>query len=97
MGKRKVTILEPAATSVAEAAWFIENLGLKETAKKFVNDVFDFFEKISDERLEHKPCANENWKLLGYRCVSYKKYIVAYLSFQKEIVICDFVPAKLIR
>jgi hypothetical protein len=30
MGKRKVTILEPAATSVAEVAWFIESLGLKE-------------------------------------------------------------------
>jgi hypothetical protein len=28
MGKRKVTILEPAASAVAEVAWFIENLGL---------------------------------------------------------------------
>lgn len=92
-----MTILEPAATSVAEVAWFIESLGLKETAVKFVNETFDFFEKISDDRVEHKPCSYEKWKLLLYRCVPYKKYVVAYLSLQKEIVICDFVPAKLLK
>ncbi len=37
------------------------------------------------------------WKDLSYRCVLYKKkYIVAYLSQEKEIVICDFVAAKLL-
>ncbi len=56
MGKRKVTILGPAATSVGEIAWFIESKGLPETAKKFVNEVFLFFEKLSDERFVHKPC-----------------------------------------
>ena len=35
-------------------------------------------------------------KDLDYRCVPYKKkYVVAYLSQEKEIVICDFVAAKL--
>jgi hypothetical protein len=98
MGKRKVSILEPAATAVAEIAWFIESKGLPRTAKNFVIDAFDFFDKLSDERLEHKPCTYEKWKTLGYRCVSYKKkYVVAYLSQQKEIVICDFVAAKLLR
>ena len=33
MGKRKVTILEPAATAVAEIAFFIESKGLTQTAK----------------------------------------------------------------
>jgi len=55
MGKRKVNILEPAATSVAEIAWFIENKGLPQTAKKFVNEVFLFFEKLSNEKIEHRP------------------------------------------
>ncbi|MEO9004474.1 MAG: hypothetical protein ABI288_07045 [Ginsengibacter sp.] len=45
MGKRKVTILEPAAISVVEAGWFIESLGLEATAIKFVNEVFDFLKK----------------------------------------------------
>lgn len=98
MGKRKVSILEPAATAVAEIAWFIESKGLPQTSKKFVNKAFDFFEKLSDERVEHKACTYSKWKALSYRCVPYKKkYIVAYLSQQKEIVICDFVLAKLLK
>jgi len=97
MGKREVSILEPAATAVAEIAWFIENKGLPQTAKKFVDNAFQFFDKLSDQRIEHKPCSYNKWKDPGYRCVPYKKkYIVAYLSQEKEIVICDFVSAKLL-
>lgn len=97
MDKRKVSILEPAATAVAEIAWFIENKGLPQTAKKFVDNAFQFFGKLSDQRIVHKPCSYYKWRALGYRCVPYKKkYIVAYLSQEKEIVICDFVPAKLL-
>lgn len=55
MGKRKISILEPAATAVAEIAWFIENKGLPQTAKNFVIEAFDFFDNLSDERIEHKP------------------------------------------
>ncbi|HUB60704.1 MAG TPA: hypothetical protein VL978_08380 [Puia sp.] len=36
MGKRKVTILEPAVEEVARIALFIEGEGLPKTAKKFV-------------------------------------------------------------
>ena len=98
MGKRKVSILEPAATSVAEIAFFIESKGLSQTAKKFVKEAFEFFEKISDEIIEHKPCSYNQWKNLNYRCVTYKKkYVIAYLSQEKEIVICDFVSAKLLK
>ena len=42
MGKRKVSILEPAATAVAEVAFFIESKGLPETAKKLIDEVFVF-------------------------------------------------------
>lgn len=98
MGKRKISILEPVATSVAEISWFIESKGLPQTAKKFVDEAFDFFEALGDDRIEHKPCAYLKWKQLGYRCVPYKKkYIVAYLSLLKEIVICDFVSAKSLK
>ena len=36
MGKRKVSILEPAATSVAEVSWFIESKGMPQTAKNLL-------------------------------------------------------------
>jgi hypothetical protein len=98
MGKRKISILETAATAVAEIAWFIESKGLPHTARKFLDETFNYFEKLSDERIEHKPCTYPTWKSLGYRCVPYrKKYVIAYLSLQKEIVICDFVSAKLLK
>jgi len=38
MGKRKVSILDQASTSVAEIAFFIESKGLPQTAKKFVDE-----------------------------------------------------------
>ncbi len=98
MGKRKVSILEPAATAVAEIAFFIESKGLPQTAKKFVAEAFHFFKKLSDERIEHKPCSYKLWITLKYRCVNYKKkYVVAYLSLEKEIVVCEFVSAKLLQ
>lgn len=70
---------------------------MPQTAKKFVDDAFLFFDKISDDRFVRKPCNYNRWETLGYRCVSYKKkYAVAYLSQEKEIIICDFVNAKLL-
>ncbi len=98
MGKRKVSILEPAAIAVAEVAFFIESKGLQQTARKFVDEAFTFFDKLSDDSIEHMKCRNRRWKRLGYRCITYKKkYVVAFLSLENEIVICDFVPSKLFR
>jgi hypothetical protein len=96
MGKRKVTILEPASDAVAEIAFFIEGKGLPETAKKFIDKAFEFFAGLSDERIEHHPCTYPLWKYLHYRCITYKKYTVAYILYKDEIVICEFVPSKLI-
>ncbi len=45
MGKRKISILDNAARTVAEISFFIEGKGLPKTAKKFVDDAFVFFGK----------------------------------------------------
>ncbi len=98
MGKRKVSILEPAATAVAEVAFFIESKGLPETAKKFIDEAFAYFDKLSDDMIEHMQCRNRVWKRLGYRCITYKKkYVIAFLSLKNEIIICDFIASKFIR
>jgi hypothetical protein len=98
VGKRKVSILETAATNIAETAFFIESKGLPKTAKKFVDEAFDFFDKLSDDMIEHMQCRNRKWKRLGYRCITYKKkYVVAFLSLENEVIICDFVASKLLR
>ncbi|QEH41283.1 hypothetical protein [Chitinophaga sp. XS-30] len=97
MGKRKVTILDTAVEAVAKVSLFIEGKGLPETAKRFVDEVFLFFDKLSDERLVHRACQHTPWKKLTYRCATFrKKYTVAYLEHSTEIVICEFVPTKLL-
>ena len=98
MGKRKITILEPAVEEVARIALFIESEGLPKTAKKFVDEAFDFFDSLSDDRIVHHPCKYLSWNLLNYRCANFrKKYVVAYLDNTDEIIICDFALQKLLK
>jgi len=98
MVKRKVTILQTAATAVAEIAFFIESKGLPSTAKKFVDEAFSFFETLADNIIEHRKCNYNKWKGLDYRCIVFKKkYMVVFISGSTEIIICDFVVAKLIK
>ena len=98
MGQRKVTILDPATEEVARIALYIEAKGLPDTAKKFVNEAFEFFDTLSDERKLHHPCKYLPWALLNYRCVHFrKKYVIAYLDNTDEIIICDFTLQKLLQ
>lgn len=98
MGKRKVTILEPAVEEVARIALYIESKGLSQTAKKFVDEAFLFFESLADERFVHRPCKKAVWKELNLRCANFrKKYIVSYLDNTSEIIICEFSLQKLVR
>jgi hypothetical protein len=98
MGKRKVVILDKAVEEVANVAYFIEGKGLPTTAKKFVDDAFEYFEHLADDSFVHKPCKEQLWQLLNYRCANYKKkFTIAYLSNHHEIIICDFAMQKLLK
>ena len=98
MGKRKVTILDPATEEVARIALYIEGKGMPQTAKRFVDDVFEFFDSLSDERKTHHPCKYPEWFLLNYRCANFrKKYVAAYLDNMDEVIICDFTLQKLLH
>jgi len=96
MGKRKVTILEPAIEEFARIALFIEGEGLPKTAKKFVDDAFTFFKSLSDDRIIHRPCKHPpTWRALNLRCINFrKKYVVSYLDNQNEIIVCEFALQK---
>jgi hypothetical protein len=96
MGKRKVTVLEPAIEEVARIALFIEGEGLPKTAKKFVDDAFIFFTSLADDRIIHRPCKHPpTWRALNLRCINFrKKYVVSYLDNQNEIIVCEFALQK---
>ena len=68
---------------------------MPDTAKKFVDDAFEYFGHLSDELVTHRPCKYEMWNMLGYSCASFrKKYLVAYIDNADEIIICDFAVQK---
>ncbi len=51
MVERKVTIHDSVVEYVAKIAFYIEGKGLNETAKKFVDEAFTFFEGLGDKRI----------------------------------------------
>ncbi|MBK7885083.1 MAG: hypothetical protein IPJ81_15840 [Chitinophagaceae bacterium] len=98
MVKRKVAVLQTVAMAVAEIAYFIESKGLPATAKKFVDEAFIFFESLADTKVEYRFCTYKRWKALKYKCAVYKKkYVIAFISHDTEIIICDFVSSKLLK
>ena len=50
MGRRKIVIKQSVAENIASIAWYIESKGMIATAEKFVDQVYDFFEKLGDTR-----------------------------------------------
>jgi len=60
-----------------------------------VDESFAFFHKLGDSRIKHNLYVLA-WKEEDYRCANFKrKYIVAYLDLDDEVIICDFALQKL--
>lgn len=97
MGRRKVTVKQSAADSIASIAWFIESKGMIATADKFADDAYDFFISLADNRKSYAFCKEPGKAMLGYKCVPYKKkYTVVFIESEKELIICEFISSKLI-
>lgn len=95
MGFRKVTIKESVAESIAQIAWYLESEGLLFAAEKFNDDVYDFIECLGDSRKGYRPCRDPQRDLLGYKCVSFrKKYTIAFIEQESELLICEFILSK---
>lgn len=98
MGKRKVIVEDVVIESINRISFFIEGKGMEITAKKFVDEVYDFFETLGNDFIERRTCPYKHWKELNYKCVGFKKkYVVAFLSLKDKVIICDFVPYKLLK
>jgi len=98
MGRRKINVKQTAADNIAAIAWFIESKGLVTTANKFSDDVYDFFIGIADDHVSHSICRDPYRAILGYKCISFKKkYTVVFIESEHELIICEFIPSKLIH
>lgn len=97
MGLRKITIKQSVAENIAAIAWYIESKGLVVTAEKFADQVYDYFNKLADTRKSYATCRDAKRASLGYKCITYKKkYTIAFIESESEIIICEFVSSKLI-
>lgn len=97
MGSRKVIVKQTAADNIAAVAWFIESKGMISTAEKFTDNVYDAFTKLADERKRHPVCREPERAALGFKCIPCKKkYTIVFIESDAEIIICEFVAAKLI-
>lgn len=96
MGRRKVSVKQSAADSIAEIAWFIESKGMVKTAEIFSEGVYDFIEKLSKSIRSYSNCKEPGRAQLGYKCVPYKKFTIVFIETNTEIIICEFLPSKLI-
>jgi hypothetical protein len=97
MGQRSIVVKKSVAQSIANAAWFIESKGLLVTAEKFSEGVYDFIEKLAGTRISYRLCSEPQRKLLGFKCVQYKKYTIVFFDDKDEITIFEFIPSKLIN
>jgi plasmid stabilization system protein ParE len=98
MGSRKIILKQSAADSISQIAWFIESKGLKNTAEKFADDVYDFIEKLKDERKSFAVCKEPVRAALGYKSIPCKKkYTIFFIESDKEIIICEFISSKLLH
>ncbi|MDN3587207.1 type II toxin-antitoxin system RelE/ParE family toxin [Pedobacter aquatilis] len=96
MVSRKITIKESVVESIAEISWFIESEGFPATAEKFSDDVYDFIELLADERRRYKICNEPERALMGFKCLNYKKYTIVFMELNTEIIVCEFLPSKMI-
>ncbi len=98
MGSRKITVKQSAADSIAEIAWFVQSKGMVKTAVKFSDDAYDFFLTLANNIKSFSRCKEPIRAKLGYKCISYKKkFTVVFIENEFEIIICEFIPSKLIH
>lgn len=97
MGRRQIIVKETAAENIAAIAWFIESKGLIATADKFVDAAYDFFMKMADKRKSYPICREPDRATMGYKCIPYKKkYTIVFIETEHNLIICEFIPSKLI-
>lgn len=97
MGKRKITIQQSVIYSIAEVSWFIESKGLVTTAERYSDAIYDFIETLADNKRVYNICREKTRANLGYKCINFnKKYTIVFIESSIEIIVCEFIPSKLI-
>jgi hypothetical protein len=69
-----------------------------ETADKFAGQVYEYIQSLADDRKSYRLCREPLRKLLGTKCVTYrKKYIIVFFESEEEIIVTEFLPSKTVH
>ena len=60
MGSRKVMIRPEVAESIAAIAWYIESKGMLATAEKFSDNIYDYFQELTNNKKTTKYAGNRS-------------------------------------
>jgi hypothetical protein len=97
MGQRKITIQTEVAEDIADIAYFIESKGLPETAIKFIKSVMNFIRNLDFDKIEFAICRDLERAELGLKCLPYnKKYTIVFYQLTDELIITEFIAAKMV-
>ncbi|MES2328657.1 MAG: hypothetical protein V4539_03575 [Bacteroidota bacterium] len=67
------------------------------TAEKFADDLYDYFLKLANPFKSYATCKEPVRAALGYKGVTSKeKYTIAFIETEDELMICEFIPSKLV-
>jgi plasmid stabilization system protein ParE len=95
MGFRRIVVKQSAAEGIAQISWYLESEGLLATAEKFADDAYDFIAGLADNRKGYRPCRDPERESMGYKCIPYKKkYTIAFVELDTEIIVCEFILSK---
>src|SRR5215813_12143816 len=87
-GPQKSNRKKICCANIATIALYIESKGMISTAEKFVDNVYDYFIKLADDKMSYAVCREPSRASIGYKCVTYKKkYIVVFFESVSEITI----------
>jgi hypothetical protein len=80
-----------------QISFFIQSKGLKSTAIKFANAVYDFIESRDFQFVEYPICKDPQRADLDMKCIIYKrKFTIVFYQFKDEVIVLQFIPSKMI-
>ena len=71
---------------------------MPKAAEDFSDAVYDFIQKLSEEKRRFPVCREPSRALLKYKCMTFKKkYTVVFIETELEITVCEFTSSKLFK
>jgi len=96
---RNIVVSDTVQNQLAELTGYLKNeLKLSEKAATEYRGRFLTFIASFSANVDYPLCRFKRWRALGYRCAVFEKdWILAYETFDKNVIVRDMSHAKLLK